>query len=363
MMVVGVGAPEAPPVLPVPTGPLNPENESINFSKLGLRSLSIDDKISALRRLHEFAREATWEYKLGIVTAVTIERAAVEAVFGELETFPAPNDPNSYAIATVPSHVSPGDSRVVVSLLNKMGTNSAASAVVNLFRSFPDLRYVLMVGIAGGMPHPEKPDSHVRLGDLVVSDEKGIVQFDFRRQLAGGAIELRASAMSPSARLLGVVKVLEAGRLQGRKPWEELIGAAYERLPGVSPPSPETDILHDDENKQTVMHPEDSDRVTGSPKIHLGRIGSANILLEDARERDRLRKELNLRAVEMESAGIADGAWNHGREFIVVRGVCDYCDSHRNDDPKAKEQWQARAAIVAAAYARVIIEQLPVPLI
>lgn len=39
--------------------------------------------------------------------------------------------------------------------------------------------------------------------------------------------------------------------------------------------------------------------------------------------------------------------------YLVVRGICDYCDSHKNDD------WQQYAAIVAAAYTRALIESMP----
>jgi nucleoside phosphorylase len=38
---------------------------------------------------------------------------------------------------------------------------------------------------------------------------------------------------------------------------------------------------------------------------------------------------------------------------MVVRGICDYCDSHKND------RWQPYAALCAAAYARSLVEILP----
>jgi hypothetical protein len=57
--------------------------------------------------------------------------------------------------------------------------------------------------------------------------------------------------------------------------------------------------------------------------------------------------------VEMEGFGIAEATWNLGRGYLVVRGICDYCDSHKND------VWQGYAAVVAAAYARAVLEELP----
>ena len=54
----------------------------------------------------------------------------------------------------------------------------------------------------------------------------------------------------------------------------------------------------------------------------------------------------------MEGSGTADAAWSSGRDYLVIRGICDYCDTHKNDD------WQHYAALVAAAYARALIENL-----
>ncbi len=54
----------------------------------------------------------------------------------------------------------------------------------------------------------------------------------------------------------------------------------------------------------------------------------------------------------MESSGIADAAWTHNQPYTVIRGVSDYCDD------KKDEAWHMYAAIVAAAYARTLIESL-----
>jgi nucleoside phosphorylase len=64
-------------------------------------------------------------------------------------------------------------------------------------------------------------------------------------------------------------------------------------------------------------------------------------------------KDERVLAVEMEGSGIADGTWINGRDFLVVRGICDYCNPNKGDD------WQAYAAVVAAAYARALISSVP----
>ncbi len=56
----------------------------------------------------------------------------------------------------------------------------------------------------------------------------------------------------------------------------------------------------------------------------------------------------------MEGAGIADATWLSDKAgYLVVRGICDYCDSSKGDE------WQAYAAAVAAAYTRALLEAIP----
>jgi hypothetical protein len=38
---------------------------------------------------------------------------------------------------------------------------------------------------------------------------------------------------------------------------------------------------------------------------------------------------------------------------LVIRGICDYCDSHKN------KKWQGYAAITAAAYAKILLSMVP----
>jgi hypothetical protein len=39
---------------------------------------------------------------------------------------------------------------------------------------------------------------------------------------------------------------------------------------------------------------------------------------------------------------------------LVIRGICDYCDSHKND------KWQKYAAATAAAYAKELLNMMDV---
>lgn len=81
-------------------------------------------------------------------------------------------------------------------------------------------------------------------------------------------------------------------------------------------------------------------------KVHYGLIASGNRVIKDAQNRKALVKELgsNVLCVEMEAAGLMDNF-----PCIVIRGICDYADSHKNN------VWQEHAAAVAAALAKELI--------
>jgi len=51
-----------------------------------------------------------------------------------------------------------------------------------------------------------------------------------------------------------------------------------------------------------------------------------------------LREQFGTRAVEMEGSGVADATWSHGVGYLVVRGVCDYCDANKNDQWQTEEE-------------------------
>ncbi len=296
--------------------------------------------------------ESRSKFRFGVVTALAKEFAAVKAVLDEPRNLEIDGDPNDYIKGTIPASDGSGATHVVVTLLKKMGNNSAATAASHLLRSFPEVDDVLMVGIAGGMPHPTDADKHVRLGDVVVSNEYGVLQWD-NVKLTPKGDQIRDTSQSPSASLIGKCKLLEAGRLEGIRPWEELI-ARGTHLEGSMRPGDSTDVLYDSSDPPApIRHPEDPYRRMHQPKIHFGRIGSANILLKDAQTRDILRDEFGVRATEMEGSGIADGTWTAKQSYILIRGISDYCDQAKNDI------WQGYAAVAAAAYMRALIASFP----
>jgi nucleoside phosphorylase len=93
---------------------------------------------------------------------------------------------------------------------------------------------------------------------------------------------------------------------------------------------------------------QERDEESDDPAIHYGLIASASQLMKDALIRDKLAAEKGVLCFEMEAAGLT----NHF-PCLVIRGVCDYAESHKN------KEWQRFAAMMAAAYAKDLLCQIP----
>jgi len=65
-------------------------------------------------------------------------------------------------------------------------------------------------------------------------------------------------------------------------------------------------------------------------------------------ERERLKKELGVLCFEMEAAGLMDNF-----PCVVIRGICDYADSHKD------KRWQGYVAATAAACAKELLSIMP----
>jgi nucleoside phosphorylase len=288
---------------------------------------------------------------IGILTALPEEFTAMVSLIDGVEERMVAGDPAEYVCGTIPSAQHGRPHPVVLTLLTETGNNWAATAVTNMLRSFESIDQVLMVGIAAGVPAPCEPHRHVRLGDVVVATW-GIVDYDHVVDWPGG-VSLRQGFPQPSALLAQRVKRLAAAELQARRPWEDELAVLLERLPSFVRPAPASDRLYLDD--QPVRHPDPaaSGHRPGVPKVHQGRIGSANRSLRNAARRDALAREYDLRAIEMEGSGIGSSAFASGRDWLVIRGISDYGD-HRMGT-----LWRPYASAVAAAYTRALLRRCP----
>ncbi|KAF4448947.1 hypothetical protein F53441_7716 [Fusarium austroafricanum] len=304
-------------------------------------------------------------YTIGWICAIRAELvAACELLDEEIdETVPTPtNDNNTYTLGKIGQH------HVVIAALprGQYGLTSAASVGRDMVRTFPNVRLGFMVGIGGGVP----TEYDIRLGDVVVGSPSyrsgGLVQYDHGKATQDTGINIMGALNQPPISILTAITKLSA--LHERKgnnlkqTVEKVLKENENLVEHYERPHKDTDRLY----KAEFVHPsgmtscstacpesnliprQPRKRHEDSPRIHYGLIASGSQLMEDAIARDRLAVKEHVLCFEMEAAGLA----NHF-PCIAIRGICDYSDSHRGRD------WQGYAALVAAAYAKELLLQIP----
>lgn len=284
---------------------------------------------------------------IGIITALPKEFIAMKTAMIDCfeHNIPGQGAGRRYVLGKLPS-LHGGDHCIALALAD-MGNNIASSRASLLLEHFSSVETIIMVGIAGGVPSPNSVEDHVRLGDIVISNKKGVVQYDLVK-----LSEIRTCNIAPNAKLLEGIRLLEAGELEQKRPWDKYIDDILTILKQRRP-SQTRDRLFDTKDPEVQLyHPKDPKRLRNIPRVFLGPIASANELLKDPIKRDSLRNQFGVKAVEMEGSGVADATWLHERGYLVIRGICDYCDSHKSND------WQDYAAAVAAGYTKALIESL-----
>ncbi|KAF7122890.1 hypothetical protein CNMCM5793_001000 [Aspergillus hiratsukae] len=304
------------------------------------------------------------DYTVAWISALPLEMAAARPMFDQFhDTLPQPlTDTNTYTLGSICGH------NVVLACLpaGVYGTTSAATVVAQIRSTFPRLQYGLLVGIGGGAPS-EKVD--IRLGDVVVSKPTrtygGVVQYDYGKTLAGGRVEQSGMLNRPPEILLTAMSKLQAELHDHEQPISNLLLERSQVNGGIGFGSPYPGQGRDLLFESTYAHVGSDDtclncdalhlvprtaRASDEPMIHYGLIASANQVMKDGPTRDMLTRNLDILCFEMEAAGLM----NH-LPSIVIRGICDYSDSHKNKD------WQPYAALTSAAYGRLLLSVVPVP--
>ena len=265
------------------------------------------------------------------------------------------NDEHTYTYGSINGH------NIVIACMppGQPGKVSASRLVQSLPTSFPNLRIQLFVGIGGGIPcNPPTEDAtkDIHLGDVVVGwpDETGapaVVQYDLIRN--GQVKELLSPMDKPNRRLLSALGKMLTDRVRGINFFPlHLEKFAKAGVKGFEHPGSDKDTLYQSafehatsatcegcDNSQSVERKSRRDTV-----FHQGTIASGDTVVKDARLRDEIGRCYGAKCVEMEAAGVIDQT--HG---LVIRGIADYADSHKN------QIWQPYAAATAAAFARELL--------
>ncbi|KGQ02036.1 hypothetical protein PAAG_11212 [Paracoccidioides lutzii Pb01] len=273
--------------------------------------------------------------------------------------FPDPNDTNAYVLGSLNGH------NLVVACLpfGVYGTTSAATVAIQMLASFKSVRFSLMVGIGGGVPSTKED---IRFGDIVVSRptaaRPGIIQYDFGKKCAEDQFTSTGVLNKPSTLLLTAAGKVETNNILGESQIPRYISKIVQKDTLIfAHPGPEQDVLfesdydHITESGDSACNHCDPNRVrhrpprgTQNPKVHYGLVASGNQVMRHGSTRDKLARKYGILCFEMEAAGLMDIA-----QCLVIRGICDYADSHKN------KRWQGYAAAAAAAYAKEILSLIP----
>ena len=298
------------------------------------------------------------DYTIACICPMGVELAPLEAMLDEMhQSLPTSRGKNSYTLGRMGAH------NVVIAVMPEIGNNSAAMVATQLLNDFTSIKFGFLVGIGGGIPGDE---DDIRLGDIVVSKPTatfgGVVQFDRGKIHPNGQFERTGILKKPPAVLMANLQRLEAQHRRIGNQISKYLSEMRKRFPNMEDeyvyPGMENDQLFEaryihnsgktcqqcDQSKAIKRAP----RKNSAPRIHYGTIGSANEVIKDSETRDKLRKDLGILCVEMEAAGLLDEL-----SCLVIRGICDYADSHKN------KWWQPYAAATAAAYAKELLSIIP----
>ncbi|KAJ4199011.1 hypothetical protein NW767_008595 [Fusarium falciforme] len=338
------------------------------------------------------------EFEVAIICALRIEYDAVSYAIDEFwdeDGDPyglTPNDPNTCTTGRI------GNFNVVLALLSRMGKINAASAAASMAMSYSGLRMALLVGVCGGAPRNR--DEEILLGDVVISSS--VIEYDFGRQYPDNFVRkatLQDSHGRPNKEIRNLLATLETDRglslLEKRtisflqkiqvkvsktkhrgkygypgKSEDTLFEAAHRHKHHVLPSCACVSCFSDADPvcEEAINSPcaklgcsngpivtrerlrakqraeQESEATAQHPTVHIGLVASGDKVIKSAAERDRLSKEEGVIAFEMEGAGVWDQL-----PCIIVKGVCDYADSHKN------ERWQPFAAATAASAAKALL--------
>ncbi|KAL7931790.1 hypothetical protein V8C35DRAFT_329459 [Trichoderma chlorosporum] len=302
------------------------------------------------------------DYTVGWICALPLELAAAKEMLDkEHDSLPQrQNDHNNYILGNIGHH------NIVLACLPSgiYGTTQAAVVSQQMLSSFPNIHFGLLVGIGGGVP----TYLDIRLGDIVVSHPSGqyggVIQYDFGKTLSQGRSMPTFIQARPPQILLTAISRLQANHFQEKPLCHLFLSEVIENRDvgnfGSCFPGQDRDNLFDSDCHHLPTaadcHQCDKSRLRqrdkrsiSFPFIHYGLIASGNQVIKDSHTRDRLARDLGVKCFEMEAAGLMDAF-----PCLVIRGICDYADSHKNKD------WQPYAAIAASAYAKELLTVVPV---
>jgi predicted ATPase/nucleoside phosphorylase/SpoVK/Ycf46/Vps4 family AAA+-type ATPase len=228
----------------------------------------------------------------------------------------------------------------------EQGNGEAQAAARDLLEDL-DPQWLLVVGIAGGVPAYE-----FTLGDVVVSTR--VLDFSVEALLKDAAREY-ALAGGPIARDAATLVANLPAMREELAGWNAPDAIGMERPPVVLDPAR---FYGDEAWKADVLAKlthQFKDKPPRPPLVTAGAIASSDRLVKDAELLAVWRKlARQTLAVEMESAGVYRATQSRGTPFLAIRGLSDVVGYQR--DPA----WTSYACRTAAAFAYGLLKARPI---
>src|SRR6266446_268733 len=288
-------------------------------------------------------KEKTMKVDIAIITIRPDEFRAVRSRFQTEERRILGG--HTYLIGEVKTH----DEQIytiAIARCSDQGTDASQRLAHYIIQNL-DPQLILVVGIAGGMPH-----DNFTLGDVVVSTR--IVNPNVDAWHADGTTDYITRGGLPHP-LVEKITSLLPGKPQLAN-W-----AASIQLKRPSLDLERANIKGDDEWRKKVRdsldwHFGEEENQGRSPEFEIGPILSSNHLIKDpVRLRDILKAHRDILAVEMETAGVYEAAYGTPHyPVMAIRGISDIVGLQRD------KRWTGYACQTAAAFAYAFIMTAPI---
>ncbi|KAF9891461.1 hypothetical protein FE257_003927 [Aspergillus nanangensis] len=251
------------------------------------------------------------DYTVSILCALSKELRPIRILFDRKHPYPEVplQDTNSYTFGQMGSH------NIVAACLpsGQYGSNAAAHVISHMERTFPALRFCLLVGIGAGIPTPQ---NNIWLGDVVVSHPTGsfpgVIQHDQQKVFDNLKPQRTGSLRGPPSFLLRHISNLTSDpevspeTLLQRYIDEIASGRQEYQYPGVENDRLfKSDYIHNAEDRTCERCADTEEvsrehRTTIHPRVHYGLIASGDQVIKSAQARDELGLKYNTIMLEVD---------------------------------------------------------------
>jgi nucleoside phosphorylase len=324
------------------------------------------------------------DFEIAIICALEAEADAVVVLFDKCwedegqRYGKAAGDANAYTPGVMGGH------NVVLAHMPGIGKSDAASLAASFRSSFGRIQLALVVGICGGVSYRSDKDEALWLGDVIISD--GLIQYDFGKQYPDKFIRkdtLNDNLGRPNREIRAFLAKLRGwhGKNRLTKKTCNDVSIVVKKLDITLPNTADDQLFkpsyrhkHQDASscdvcaecktkedavcktaltsvcsalgcsEQELVRRRPSEDII-MPSIHFGLMASGDSVMKSGEHRDEISAREKVIGFEMEGAGVWDSF-----PCVVIKGICDYADSHKN------KVWQKYAAATAASCAKAFLE-------